>query len=285
MAVPKKKTSKMKGRSRMASAWRIKTSGRSTCPRCDAVQPPAHRLWQLRLVRRPAGRRGGLSEHDAPRRRRRDGRRQGTGEIVAGARQAVEELGIPVLLVGRPEELGDTGDLEVLPASEVIAMDADPAKSVRRMKDSSLVRAAEAVRDGKASAMVSAGNTGATMGSAPSAHGPHQGRQPAGHRHADPSLTDGHPTVMLDAGANAECLPEMLVQFAVNGRGVRPPPVRDRGAEGGALSASARRPPRGRCWSRRPTPCCPTGPSRASGRPSSATSRGGTSWATRPTWS
>jgi len=40
MAVPKKKTSKAKGRSRMASAWRIKTSGRSTCPRCDAVRRP-----------------------------------------------------------------------------------------------------------------------------------------------------------------------------------------------------------------------------------------------------
>ena len=87
-------------------------------------------------------------------------------EIVAGAIQAVEELNVPVVLVGRPEDLKDTGGLEVIPASEVIAMDADPARSVRRMKDSSLVRAAEAVRDGTASAMVSAGNTGATMGSA-----------------------------------------------------------------------------------------------------------------------
>jgi large subunit ribosomal protein L32 len=40
MAVPKKKTSKAKGRSRMASAWRIKTTGRSNCPRCDAVRRP-----------------------------------------------------------------------------------------------------------------------------------------------------------------------------------------------------------------------------------------------------
>jgi large subunit ribosomal protein L32 len=43
MAVPKKKTSKMKGRSRMASAWTIKTTGRATCPRCDAVRRP-HRV-------------------------------------------------------------------------------------------------------------------------------------------------------------------------------------------------------------------------------------------------
>src|SRR4051812_42535806 len=85
------------------------------------------------------------------------------GEIVAGARRAVAEVGVPVLLVGRPEELTDVEDFEVLAASEVIAMDADPGSSVRKMKDSSLVRAAEAVRDGKASAMLSAGNTGATM--------------------------------------------------------------------------------------------------------------------------
>ncbi|MCX6509469.1 MAG: phosphate--acyl-ACP acyltransferase, partial [Actinobacteria bacterium] len=86
--------------------------------------------------------------------------------IVAGARRAVDELGIPVVLVGRAAELGDTGGLEVIEASEVIAMDADAGSSVRKMKDSSLVRAAEAVRDGRASAMVSAGNTGATMASA-----------------------------------------------------------------------------------------------------------------------
>ncbi|HET8618739.1 MAG TPA: hypothetical protein VFM27_07255, partial [Acidimicrobiales bacterium] len=88
------------------------------------------------------------------------------GEIVAGARQAAAELGVPVVLVGRPDDLeGLRGDLEVLPASEVIGM-SDPGSSVRTRKDSSLVRAAEAVRDGKASAMVSAGNTGATMASA-----------------------------------------------------------------------------------------------------------------------
>ena len=66
------------------------------------------------------------------------------GEIVAGARRAHEQDGIPVILVGRPEEIGDAGPLEVIAASEVIAMDADAGSSVRRMKDSSLVRAAEA---------------------------------------------------------------------------------------------------------------------------------------------
>jgi glycerol-3-phosphate acyltransferase PlsX len=129
-------------------------------------------------------------------------------EIVAGAVQAAEELSVPVVLVGRPEDLGDTGGLEVIPASEVIAMDADPGKSVRRMKDSSLVRAAEEL---------SAGNTGATMGSALLRMGRIKGvNRPA---IATPIPAPGHdlPTVMLDAGANAECGPEMLVQFALMG--------------------------------------------------------------------
>src|SRR3546814_9635553 len=81
-------------------------------------------------------------------------------DIVAGAQRAVAELGVPVVLVGQPEELDPIrGDLEVIPASEVIPMSADPGSSVRRMTDSSLVRAAEAVRDGKASAMISAGRS------------------------------------------------------------------------------------------------------------------------------
>ena len=138
-------------------------------------------------------------------------------EIVAGALQAVAELGVPVVLVGRPDEVGDTGGLEVIAASEVIAMDADGAQSVRRMKDSSLVRAAEAVRDGKASAMVSAGNTGATMASALLRMGRIKGvSRPA---IATPIPVPGQPTptVLLDAGANAECQPEWLVQFAQMG--------------------------------------------------------------------
>ena len=139
------------------------------------------------------------------------------GEIVAGARRAAEEVGIPVVLVGRPEELGDVGGLEVIPASEVIAMDADPAESVRRMKDSSLVRAAEAVRDGRAGAMVSAGNTGATMASALLRMG--RVKKVARPAIATPIPCPGAPTptVLLDAGANAECQAPWLLQFAQMG--------------------------------------------------------------------
>ena len=137
--------------------------------------------------------------------------------IVAGARRAVDELGIPVVLVGRAAELGDTGGLEVIEASEVIAMDADPGSSVRKMKDSSLVRAAEAVRDGKASAMVSAGNTGATMASALLRMGRIKGVQRPAIATPIPVPGAETPTVLLDAGANSECNADWLVQFAQMG--------------------------------------------------------------------
>jgi glycerol-3-phosphate acyltransferase PlsX len=135
-------------------------------------------------------------------------------EILAGAHEAAA-LGIPILLVG-PEGLDGIGNLPLFPASEVIEMDDDPAQSVRRKRDSTLVRAAEAVRDGKASAMISAGNTGATMASALLRMGRIEGvSRPA---IATPvPVPGGHPTVLLDAGANAEVQPEWLVQFALMG--------------------------------------------------------------------
>ena len=138
-------------------------------------------------------------------------------EIVAGARTVAEGGEIGVVLVGLPDQLGDVGDVPVEACTEVIAMDDDPGQSVRRKKDSSLVRAAEAVRDGRAMAMVSAGNTGATMASALL----RMGRLPGVIRPAIatpiPDLRKEHPTVLLDAGANAEATPQMLVQFAQMG--------------------------------------------------------------------
>ena len=136
------------------------------------------------------------------------------GDILAGA-HAAAALGIPVVLVG-PEGLQGTGELPLILASEVIAMDDDAAAGVRRKKDSTLVRAAEAVRDGKASAMVSAGNTGATMASALLRMGRIRGvSRPA---IATPIPVPGFlPNILLDAGANAEVQPEWLVQFAQMG--------------------------------------------------------------------
>ncbi|MFZ9272545.1 MAG: phosphate acyltransferase PlsX [Ilumatobacteraceae bacterium] len=136
------------------------------------------------------------------------------GEIIAGAREAVA-AGIDVILVG-PRGLAGCEGFELIEASEVIEMHEDAASSVRNKKDSTLVRAAEAVRDGKASAMISAGNTGATMASALLRMGRIAGvKRPA---IATPIPAPGTtPTVLLDAGANAEVEPEWLVQFGLMG--------------------------------------------------------------------
>ena len=135
-------------------------------------------------------------------------------EIIAGAREAVA-AGIDVILVG-PRGLAGWEGFELIEASEVIEMHEDAASSVRNKKDSTLVRAAEAVRDGKASAMISAGNTGATMASALLRMGRISGvKRPA---IATPIPAPGTtPTVLLDAGANAEVEPEWLVQFGLMG--------------------------------------------------------------------
>lgn len=135
-------------------------------------------------------------------------------EIIAGALQAAE-LGIPVVLVG-PEGLAGIGNIPLIVASEVIEMDDDPAHGVRRKKDSTLVRAAEAVRDGKASAMISAGNTGATMASALLRMGRIKGVNRPAIATAIP-VPGSTPTVLLDSGANAEVQPDWLVQFAQMG--------------------------------------------------------------------
>jgi glycerol-3-phosphate acyltransferase PlsX len=141
---------------------------------------------------------------------------KGPAEIVAGAREAAERFGLPVVLVGQPEAIDDPGDLEVWAASEVIDMADDAMQGVRRKKDASMVRAAEAVRDGRASAMVSAGNTGAAMASALL----RMGRISGVARPAIATLLPvpgSTPTVLLDSGANAECTPPWLLQFAQMG--------------------------------------------------------------------
>ncbi len=134
-------------------------------------------------------------------------------EIVQGARAAKDEFGIDIVLVGPPDQVGDTLGLELVACTEVIGMDEDPAQGVRRKKDSSLVRAAELVRDDQACAMVSAGNTGATMAAALLRMGRIKGvNRPC---IATPLPRPGRtPGVLVDAGANAECTPQMLLQFA-----------------------------------------------------------------------
>jgi phosphate acyltransferase len=139
------------------------------------------------------------------------------GAIVAGALAAAAE-GTPIVLVGPPDlrDKVDIGELPLIEAGEVIEMDEDGGRAVRRKKDSTLVRAAEAVRDGKASAMISAGNTGATMASALLRMGRIRGVNRPAIATIIP-VPGGQPTVLLDAGANAEVQADWLVQFAQMG--------------------------------------------------------------------
>ncbi len=137
-------------------------------------------------------------------------------EILAGAKAAVEERNLNVTLVGPEEYRTVLPKAGFLSAAEVIAMDEDPTKSVRTKRDSSIVVAAEAVRDKEASAMVSAGNTGAVMAAALLKMGrlPNVARPCIATPLTIPGDLAKNPTIMVDAGANVECQPAWLVQFA-----------------------------------------------------------------------
>ena len=109
--------------------------------------------------------------------------------------------------------LGDT--LQVQHASEVVAMDEAPAQALRKKKDSSMRVAINLVHEGKADAVVSAGNTGALMATAKFVLKTLAGIDRPAIMSTLPSIT-GH-THMLDLGANVDCSAEHLLQFAVMG--------------------------------------------------------------------
>lgn len=146
-------------------------------------------------------------------------------EIVRGAVQAARELsGITLLtLVGDEQavrrELDALGgcppNMEVRHASEVVDMHEAPALAVRRKKDSSICRCVDMVKANEADAVVSAGNTGAFMVAATLKLRVLEGIE----RPAIAAImpTQGHPFVLIDAGANTDCTPRMLQQFALMG--------------------------------------------------------------------
>src|SRR4249920_2281621 len=139
------------------------------------------------------------------------------GEIVTGAVQAADDLGVRVLLVGRPEAVeallpSDARNVELVAAADVVEMH-EPATVVRRKEDASVVVCAQLVKDGK----VGAGNTGATMAAALLRMGRIRGiSRPA---IAAPIPVPGYGAqILVDAGATVDCAPEWLVQFAFMGR-------------------------------------------------------------------
>jgi glycerol-3-phosphate acyltransferase PlsX len=144
-------------------------------------------------------------------------------ETVYGAVAACREFNAEVILVGNEAALqaqlkgiNTAGlKLDIQHASETIAMDEHPATAVRHKKDSSLVVANRLVKQGVAAAVISAGNTGAAMTASLFGLGRIAGvDRPA---IATPMPTQDGVCVILDAGANADCEPENLVQFALMG--------------------------------------------------------------------
>ncbi len=148
-------------------------------------------------------------------------------EIVRGALRAVTEMHIPVILVGRREllenelariegpETVSRARLSIVDAREVVEMDEHPANAVRAKRDSSVVRTCGLVAEGRARAAVSAGNSGAVLAAALFT----VKRIPGIARPAIGALlpSQGARTFLLDVGANTDCKPEWLVQFAVMG--------------------------------------------------------------------
>ena len=154
------------------------------------------------------------------------------GEIVRGGVEAAESLeDIKVLLVGVEEQINaelakypkavetarKAGRLEVIHAPDVAEMDESPVTAVRRKKDCSINVAMRLVKDGKADAFVSAGNSGAVATSAIL----NLGRIPGVLRPAIatvlPTRRPIRPVLLLDAGANMDCHSDWLVQFAIMG--------------------------------------------------------------------
>ena len=143
---------------------------------------------------------------------------------VEGAVQAARTLGVRVILVGRQELVRQElrkhegyADLpiEIEHANDVITME-DATQVVRTKKDSSLRIASRMVRDGRAQGLVSAGNTGAVMATAKIVQGVVPGVTRPALAAVFPTVK-GNPAIMVDVGANVDCSPRMLAQFAVMG--------------------------------------------------------------------
>src|SRR3990170_1773216 len=143
--------------------------------------------------------------------------------IISGAVAAARELGADVVLVGREarvrEELArhrGAPALEIVDAPEVIEMHEPPAMALRRKRRASIVVAIELLKAGRADAVVTAGHTGAAMGAALLG----LGRVPGVDRPAIAAVLPTQtalPAILLDVGANVDCKPHHLLQFALMG--------------------------------------------------------------------
>ena len=157
--------------------------------------------------------------------------------VVEGAILAAREYGVELIFVGQPKAIeqelkkygsrkvyGNLSDLkyDIIPASQVIKMDEHPVEALRKKKDSSISVATRLIKSGGAEAVVSAGSTGAAMAAAKIILGPLKGiKRPAIATilpNRNGNVLRKPVTVVIDAGANVDCDPINLVEFAIMGQ-------------------------------------------------------------------
>jgi len=143
-------------------------------------------------------------------------------EIIKGAVEAVKELPVGILLVGDEKEIlkrlsrqKSVESISIVHSSEVIRMDESPASAVKQKKDSSVNVAVKLVKSGRADALISAGNTGALMAASLLGLGRIKGIERPAIATIFPTLGKG--VLLLDMGANVDCKPSQLRQFAEMG--------------------------------------------------------------------
>jgi glycerol-3-phosphate acyltransferase PlsX len=144
---------------------------------------------------------------------------------VEAAVQAVKDFGIEVIIVGAEAQINeqlkqysyDQQKVRVVNSTEIVEMNESPATSLRQKKDSSIRVAVDLVKAGEADAVVSAGNTGASMATAKFVLKSVEGIERPAIASLMPSVHRNHPFVLLDVGANTDCKPLYLFQFALMG--------------------------------------------------------------------
>ena len=144
---------------------------------------------------------------------------------IEAALQAISELGTDVVLVGAEDQINevlkqhsfDQNKLRIVNSTETVEMNDSPATALRQKKNSSIKVAVDLLATGEADAVVSAGNTGAAMATAKFVLKSVEGIERPAIATLMPSIHRNHPFVLLDIGANTDCKPLYLFQFALMG--------------------------------------------------------------------
>ena len=144
---------------------------------------------------------------------------------IEAALQAMSELGTDIVLVGAEDQIKevleqhsfDQNKLRIVNSTETVEMNDSPATALRQKKNSSIKVAVDLLATGEADAVVSAGNTGAAMATAKFVLKSVEGIERPAIATLMPSIHRNHPFVLLDIGANTDCKPLYLFQFALMG--------------------------------------------------------------------